>query len=300
MLGCKGDFAFSVESSDPSYTQPISSVPTQLTVHANMGTYGYYRSDAGAFEVVSSTCTTAPEVTQFSTQPRSRTGLTATNAFEITLDPGNCTTGQNFVLRVDLSKLCILIVNTFSWQCGDAGTTDLTFTLGSIGTIFLTSATHNGNFGGVAGADAFCQADASKPDDGLTYKALLANTTDRIACVSADCATDGVDENVGWVLQPETTYYRPDDTLIGTTDESGIFAFPLTAAISATNALAWTGLNEDWTTETNHCVQWNSATAFVDYGAQGKTDETSTDALYLDGTPVTGCTNSRRLYCVSQ
>jgi hypothetical protein len=300
MLGCYDGLALSVDSSDPSYTQGISEVPTELKIYVNgLGSGEYYQSKTGAFTMVSSTCATSPSITDYSTT-KSYKSVSGPTLFSVTLAPGSCANGSQFVVRVNLEMICRQPSNTFTLECGKAGVTDLTFTLGSVGTIFLTSATHSGNFGGVAGADTFCQVDVAKPSNGKTYKALLANTTDRIACVTADCTTNGVDEHVGWVLAPEKKYYRPDGTLIGETTAAGVFAFPLTAAISSTNALAWTGLNEDWTTETNHCVQWNSAVAFTDYGAQGQTNQTSTDALYLNATPVTGCTNAKQLYCVSQ
>ncbi|HLD45750.1 MAG TPA: DUF1554 domain-containing protein, partial [bacterium] len=64
--------------------------------------------------------------------------------------------------------------------------------------IFVTDATYNGNLGGVAGADALCEADANKPATG-TYKALIVDGVARVACTTANCG-GGAGENIDWVL----------------------------------------------------------------------------------------------------
>jgi hypothetical protein len=109
---------------------------------------------------------------------------------------------------------------------GNAGTGTHTLTLTFSKMIFTTSGTNNGNFGGMAGADAYCTSDANKPTRG-TYKAMLVDGTNRVACTSSFCGGSGVSEHVDWVLDPTTLYSRSDGTPIGTTTSAGVFTFPL-------------------------------------------------------------------------
>ena len=82
--------------------------------------------------------------------------------------------------------------------------------------------------------------DSNYPGSG-TYKALITDGTNRVACTSANCATGGAGENINWVLTPSTEYFRTDGTTeIGVTTSAGIFSFPLSNAITA-SGVAWTG-----------------------------------------------------------
>ncbi len=97
--------------------------------------------------------------------------------------------------------------------------------------IFVTAATHNGDFdsgsGGAAGADAFCMGDANYPGSG-TFKALIVEGgLGRTACSTADCS-GGSSEHIDWIISANTTYYQDDETTeIGTTRSTYVFHEPL-------------------------------------------------------------------------
>ncbi len=143
-------------------------------------------------------------------------------------------------------------------------------------------------------ADGLCQSDNNKPSGGGTFKALIVDST-RTACTSADCGVGGATENVDWVIAPSTTYARPSGTVIGTTSASGIFAFPLTAAISATATSVMTGLNTNWTNATDNCLDWTSADGGDSLSAGNATVLTS--SAIASGTTSCG---SYPLICVEQ
>ncbi|MCR9141893.1 MAG: DUF1554 domain-containing protein [bacterium] len=150
---------------------------------------------------------------------------------------------------------------------------------------------------GIAGLDSQCQSNASKPSGGGTYKALIVDGTNRIACTTANCG-GGTAEHTDWVLKPNKEYRRADGTtVIGTTSANGVFAFPLTNSVDPgsvpTNAMR-TGMNNDWTSNANDCTNW-STTGGV---AAGGVNNVTSNALIFIGT--SGCTNSDRAVCVEQ
>ncbi|MFZ5891786.1 MAG: DUF1554 domain-containing protein [Myxococcota bacterium] len=141
--------------------------------------------------------------------------------------------------------------------------------------IYLTSAPSKANFGGISGADTQCNA--SPPVAG-TFKALLVDGATRIACTSAQCATNGAAEGVDWPLAPNTTYVRADGTtVIGTTTSAAIFAFPLTASIGTAGFTYWTGLNVDWTTSTDSCAGWTQISGV--FATEGLADAVDNGAI---------------------
>ena len=50
------------------------------------------------------------------------------------------------------------------------------------------------------------------------WKALISASGQRIACTTSNCSGSGQAEHLDWVLKANTTYYRADKTVIGTTD----------------------------------------------------------------------------------
>ena len=162
--------------------------------------------------------------------------------------------------------------------------------------IFMTASGHNGNFGGVAGADTFCMGDANYPGTG-TYKALLTNGSTRIACTTANCGT-GPSEHVGWVLAANKRYTRTDGTEIGTTTANAIFSFPLTNSISTVSITSWTGFDTDWTALSGYnCTGWNSSSVGSN-GGDGSS--TATNIVSVSSYYNTCNSATRRLYCVEQ
>jgi len=163
--------------------------------------------------------------------------------------------------------------------------------------IFVTATTENGNLSRpIAGDTAICPTDAHKPAGTASYKVILVDSQDqtRVACSNPNCAGDAGSQHVDWALAPNTTYTRPDGTVIGTTTSGAIFAFPLQNPISASNVTVWTGLNADWTTNANTCGGWLTSSGMGVVGAADQADSTS-----IAMASVT-CTMQGAYYCVEQ
>jgi hypothetical protein len=165
--------------------------------------------------------------------------------------------------------------------------------------IFVTAATHNGNLGGVAGADARCMSDSNKPGGTSTYKALIVDGSSRVACTTGYCS-GGASEHVDWVLSASRSYYRTDcTTLITTTTASGLLSFGLTNTIHPSSLSAWTGTSINWVAG-NTCGSWTSSAAGSN-GELGVSNYSNFGALNPGGiTSPDSCDNTFRLYCVEQ
>jgi len=174
--------------------------------------------------------------------------------------------------------------------------------------MFMTATTNNGQLGGTAAAaitaaDNICMADANKPADGATYKALMVNSA-RVACTSAFCAVSGESEHVDWVLFPNVTYYRSNGTtVIGTTNSLSIFTGAFTNSIVAAGSSVWTGLADlsfptisNFLTGANTCVNWTSSNG-AQQGVRASSNDTNSNAL-TSGSSF--CNNALQIYCVAQ
>ncbi len=164
--------------------------------------------------------------------------------------------------------------------------------------IFSTVGVYDGAMGGMAGADALCEADAGKPNMS-TYKALLVDGVSRIACTTANCS--GGAEGTDWVLLPSTLYQRADGTAIDTTNASGIFTFPLSNPLTTqtTTLNLWTGMNNDWTVFSSNCLGWTTSAA----GEFGRVGQSNTAMGVGSGTISLfgiSCSSSVTLLCVEQ
>ncbi len=188
-------------------------------------------------------------------------------------------------------------------------TTTTTITVNTNKYIFLT-ATRHANFGGISGADAYCQSQktasfASLAGEATEYKAFLVDGTNRRACSTTDCS-GGVSENINWVLKANTDYYRLDgttDTKIFTTNSSGIINFTggatlLTPIDSSSSTLWWTGMGTDWIVfNTCNTTPWGNGTGFANRGAGGVTSSLTADSPF--GSCSVG-TNTIKVLCVRQ
>lgn len=147
------------------------------------------------------------------------------------------------------------------------------------------------NLGGVVGADSICMDNA--PTNSTTVKAIIADSSARIACTTANCG-GGPSEHTNWPLAANTTYYLINGTTMGTTDANALFTFPLTTAVESSASVIWTGLAADWTTSANTCVNWTST---IGNGASGNPAATTTDLVYLADTACS--TGTVNLLCVA-
>ncbi len=149
-----------------------------------------------------------------------------------------------------------------------------------------------GRIGGISGADLYCSREFLCPDKNC--KALITDGVNRKACSTPNCS-NGISENLDWVLKPNTNYVRSDRTInIGTTNASAIFTFPITNTISTGSQKTWTGLTANWVTSDSTCSKWNSNLAF---GNVGSGESLSSDSIYYDAYL---CITRSYLYCVEQ
>jgi hypothetical protein len=168
---------------------------------------------------------------------------------------------------------------------------------GSACRIFVTTATFSGNLGGIAGADAKCNADAGKPNASV-YKAILLDGFSRTACSGVNCTpATGVEQSLDWPLFPGKNYVRADGvTVVATSNANALFAAPLTNSIATGGAQVWTGLNIDWTTAIDTCSNWSDSTSGFSGGRA--TANTTTNSAWSAG--PNPCNVARALYCAEQ
>ncbi|MCE9600355.1 MAG: DUF1554 domain-containing protein [Spirochaetia bacterium] len=138
-------------------------------------------------------------------------------------------------------------------------------------------------------------SDAGYPGTG-TYKALLVQTSVRLACTTANCS-GGTSEHLDWVLKANTTYQRTTGVTVLTTNANGIFVFgTLTNPISTGVAGWWTGINANWTFN-GACTgnAWNSTAGNALYG-----DPNVSTSGALSAGPDGCTTTGSKLLCIQQ
>lgn len=181
---------------------------------------------------------------------------------------------------------------------GDGDATDASaFDAGCMGVaacervVFATQGTTTGALGGASGADAFCTAEANRPDAHVRVRGR--EFVAWISVVSADAATRHV-HGTG-------SYIRPDGTVIAsswTVLVSGALAAGITldqfgGAITGT---AWTGTQSDGTRAGTNCVDFaaQAASDIGVLGALGSTTSTWTASIN------SYCNTDRRLICIEK
>jgi len=177
--------------------------------------------------------------------------------------------------------------------------------------IFVTDNTYTGNLGGISGADAKCNnaGDNNHPGSGV-YKALLADNTNRFPCHDSGFCTSGVVNSLDWVLRPNITYVRWDDSLpVAKADWSGVFDFSSSVfvnPVSNSGDVVWTGI---FATNTLNFWQLRSddkcnAWASTAYNTNGWGRSDAVDAFSIsngsDADQNVSCAEFKRLYCVEQ
>lgn len=127
--------------------------------------------------------------------------------------------------------------------------------------IYLTSFSSPTGDVGISSFDNACNAG---------YKALVGG-----ASRHPDIASSG---SVDWVLAANTEYRRNDGvTVIGTTNASAVFTYPLTNSIGASAGKYYTGISADWSvSDATNCQDWGS---MADDRIYGNALSTSSDAI---------------------
>ena len=251
---------------------------------------------------VGGTVTGIPAGKELLIQNNSQNTTTLTDDGDFTFTTKIPNTGGYNVTILKEPKGTNCTVANGSGTIGGANITDVEITCVATPALIMFLSSYNvpsGYLGGTLGADVYCQRDPQCPIFGKC-KALIVDGATRVACTSADCS-GGTSEHVDWALQANRTYVMTDKTtVIGTTTDDGIFAFPLTNAISSYNKYVWTGLYADWTTGRS-CYGWWTKSSSKS-GSLGLAKYTDDLAIYSSSaTDSTSCRYSKGyLYCVEQ
>jgi len=123
--------------------------------------------------------------------------------------------------------------------------------------IFVTASTHDGNLGGVAGADEICMNDENYPGIGI-YKAMI--------------ASEERHTHLDWPFEIGSGYS------IGRPNGGNWFNFPLKGSFSSEEYEVWTGMTSKWGTTPDDCDDWTSNSP-DDSGRIGLSDQINSDAV---------------------
>lgn len=155
--------------------------------------------------------------------------------------------------------------------------------------VFVSSATYNGNLGGLSGADAKCQALADAVPLGGTYKAWL---------------SDGTTSAASRITQSSTGYRMVNGTKIAD-NWADLTDGTINAVLNVTQTGGTAASAEVWTNTSTaggiygggyHCTNWTSSSSGV-FGAVGSTNWAL--SLWTEYT-IAACNLARRLYCLEQ
>lgn len=149
--------------------------------------------------------------------------------------------------------------------------------------LFVTQTGHNGDFGGIDGADDYCNAQIPNSLSAIPhnlFKAMLSAGTNRRATVTPDIG----DGQVDWVFKPSREYRRDDGTILFTSSANALIDFsssPLDHPFVAGGSNIWTGLQPNWSDMGNSltCNNWtDSSSSFA--GETGESGKTSYSAIH--------------------
>ncbi|MCB9686342.1 MAG: DUF1554 domain-containing protein [Alphaproteobacteria bacterium] len=155
---------------------------------------------------------------------------------------------------------------------------------------FVTSTTYNGNLGGVAGADAKCQARADAAGLGGTWKAWIASPTDGLPATRFSYADP-------WVKVNSTLKVADDlgDLTDGTID--GLLnVTEFGTAVSPFNKIVWTGISAPNTLAAETCNGWTRSSSSF----QGRRGSTARSTSQWVDAGISNCNMAVGLYCFEQ
>lgn len=161
-----------------------------------------------------------------------------------------------------------------------------------------------GEANAIASADKLCNTDSNKPN-ASSYKAMLVDGVNRVACTSAKCATSGSSEHVDWIFRANASYFRSDGaTRVFKADANGVFDFGnyiddlLENSFDTSGTAYWTGLDSGWTSIPGEMCggSWDDGT-IASSGDYGFGDRLNSGAI---GGGLSTCENLRHLFCVEQ
>ncbi len=156
--------------------------------------------------------------------------------------------------------------------------------------IFVTGSSSGGNLGGLAGADATCQANADNAGLVGTFQAWL---------------SDGVDSPATRASQLGSVFVDPTGTVIANdwadlTDGTLDAGIDKTASGQAASGLVWSNVTASGATSAGalHCAGWTSGSSGV-AGRVGEIGEIDSDWSNR-ASGLTCGTSTTRLYCIEQ
>ncbi|MCB9979188.1 MAG: tail fiber domain-containing protein, partial [Rhodospirillales bacterium] len=159
--------------------------------------------------------------------------------------------------------------------------------------VFVTSTTYTGNLGGLAGADAKCQARADAASLGGTWKAILTGSNS-----AADWAAHRMDYNWDRLvnMNGQVVATSPADLWDGTISNS----IKYDANAVAQTGLVWSAsgaAGDPWDGNYNFCQNWTAATGSR-ATAVGQATSSDSQWIAFDNTTANGqCSTGHRLYC---
>lgn len=153
--------------------------------------------------------------------------------------------------------------------------------------LFISTEIFEGNLGGLAGADAKCQASAVAAGRGGNWRALLSDET--IAASTRLTFFDDVyDFAEQELLRPTSSTdwpFLPDGALVHVT----------ASAVTLDDPQAWSGTRLDGTATTFACEDWSSS-SLIKFGTVGSGEAGVQWLEDFDGS----CASPHRLYCLEQ
>jgi len=161
--------------------------------------------------------------------------------------------------------------------------------------IFVTSTTYNGNLGGLAGADAKCQARANAASLGGTWKAILSDSTTD-ASERLDVAGYNIIDMKGRLAVPNGNLWSPN-YYDGANNNYLLLSLNLTELKTDATSSPWTSTNYNggkYASAT--CLNWssNSSANTAVYAWMGQIN------TYWIGYNSDNCSLVHSLYCIEQ
>jgi len=169
--------------------------------------------------------------------------------------------------------------------------------------IFVSTTKYANGALNLATLDANC--DAEKPAGRGSFKAMVAHSSYRIACLHADCIVGGqaqAGDGYNWVMTGSTTYENKQGNVVWTTTAGGVVSRLdyFTSGVDSTNPKVWTGLNANWTTG-NNCSDWQSSANGVNSVMGGGGTNYTIAWSWVDSVKCDGSQyGSMGVYCVEQ
>lgn len=162
--------------------------------------------------------------------------------------------------------------------------------------MFATAGTYNGNLGGVAGANAICQAEANTAGLPGTYKAWLSDSLGNSPSTTFSQST------VPYVLTDGHTQFAANWSTLITGTISNNITLTANGTPTTTESHFWTNTNDNGTPTDNNSAQSCGNWTDITDAAQTGTNFGATALWTVDAAAPYGCAPATPvgLYCFQQ